>query len=102
MARGDFFSVIWTHCSREFSVTMTTERLIFRYRRDGRRPQFGDQPQDVGEETFGNGDLGHLQGDIAPMAHDLRADLDQLLLKARQRPILTWGGPGQGVRFSRA
>src|ERR1700716_4011329 len=33
---------------------------------------------------------------------DLRADLDELLLQTRQRPILTWGGPGQGVRFSRA
>jgi hypothetical protein len=24
-----------------------------------------------------DGDLGHLEGDIAPVAHDLRADLDQ-------------------------
>jgi hypothetical protein len=35
-----------------------------------------------------NGDLGHLEGDIAAVAHDLRADLDQLFLQARQRPIL--------------
>ena len=34
-----------------------------------------------------NGDLGHLEGDIAAVADDLRADLDQLLLQARQRPI---------------
>jgi hypothetical protein len=30
----------------------------------------------------------HLKRDIAAMAHDLRADLDQLLFEARQRPIL--------------
>ena len=28
------------------------------------------------------------QVDIAPMADDLRADLDELLLQTRQRPIL--------------
>src|ERR1700704_797205 len=30
----------------------------------------------------------HLEHDVTPMAHDLRADLDQLLLQARQRPVL--------------
>ena len=30
------------------------------------------------------------------MAHHLGADLDQFLLQARQRPVLTWGDPGQG------
>ena len=34
-------------------------------------------------------------------ADDLRADLDQLLLQACQRPILTWGGSGQGAIQSR-
>jgi hypothetical protein len=34
------------------------------------------------------GDLGHLKGDIASVAHHLRAHLDQLLLQARQRPVL--------------
>jgi len=29
-----------------------------------------------------DGDLGHLEGDIAAVAHDFRADLDQLLLQA--------------------
>jgi hypothetical protein len=34
-------------------------------------------------------DLGHLERDIAPMAaDDLRADLDELLLQTRHRPIL--------------
>ena len=32
-------------------------------------------------------DLGHLDGDIAAVAHHLRADLDQFLLQARQRPV---------------
>ena len=35
----------------------------------------------------------------ATVADDLRADLDQLLLQARQRPVLTWGGLGQGGRI---
>jgi hypothetical protein len=35
-----------------------------------------------------DGDLGHLEGDIASMADDLRADLNQLFLQARQRPVL--------------
>jgi hypothetical protein len=36
----------------------------------------------------GNGDLGHLEGDVAAVADDLAADLDQLLLQAGQRPGL--------------
>jgi len=35
-----------------------------------------------------DGDLGHLEDNIAAVPHHLRADLDQLLLQARQRPIL--------------
>jgi hypothetical protein len=35
-----------------------------------------------------NGDLGHLEDDIAAVAHHLRADLDQLLFEAGQRPVL--------------
>jgi hypothetical protein len=63
---------------------------------DGWWPQFRDQPQDIGEQSSRNGDLGHLEGDVTAVADDLRADLNQLLLQARQRPVLTWGGPGQG------
>ena len=40
------------------------------------------------KRSGGYGDFGHLKRDIAAMAHDLRADLDQLFLQARQRPIL--------------
>jgi hypothetical protein len=57
-------------------------------RRDRRRPQFRDEPQNVGEEVSGDRDVGHLEGDVAAVADDLRADLDQLFLQARQRPVL--------------
>jgi len=52
------------------------------------RPQFPDQPQNLLEHLPWNGDLGHLEDEIATVADDLRADLDQLLLQARQRPVL--------------
>src|SRR5499427_1131251 len=52
------------------------------------RPQFRDEPQNLLEHLPWDGDLGHLEGDIAAVAHDLRADLDELPLQARQRPVL--------------
>jgi hypothetical protein len=67
------------------SKRVTIEPL--RGRRIGRRPQLRDEPQDVGEQISRNGDFGHLKGDIAAMAYDLRTDLDQLFLQARQRPV---------------
>jgi len=33
-----------------------------------REAQLADHPQDVGKSIFGNGDLCHLEGDIAAMA----------------------------------
>ena len=53
-----------------------------------RRPQFADQLQDLGEQAPWNRDLGHLEGNIAAVADELGADLDQLLLQAGQRPVL--------------
>jgi hypothetical protein len=44
------------------------------------------------------GDLGHLECDMAAVAHDFRADLDQLFLEARQRPILHGLGRGKGAQ----
>jgi len=43
-------------------------------------------------------DLCHLECDIAAMAHDLRANLDQLFLQARQRPVFDrlWRRQGFG------
>ena len=49
-------------------------------------PQFPDQPQNLLEHLPWN--LGHLEDEIATVADDLRADLDQLLLQARLRPVL--------------
>jgi len=43
--------------------------------------------QCVGKQISRDGDLGHLECDVAAVAHDLRADLDELLLQARHRPI---------------
>src|SRR4029077_8285290 len=57
-----------------------------------RWPQFGDQPQYLGEQHSWHGDLGHLEGYTAAVADDLRTDLDQLLLQAGQRPVLDWLG----------
>ena len=42
----------------------------------------------ISEHLSAHRDLGHLEGDIAAMAHDLRADLDQSLAQAGQRPRL--------------
>ena len=52
------------------------------------RPAFRGQAEDLLEHLQWDGDLGHLEGDVAAVTHDLRADLDQLLLQARQRPAL--------------
>ena len=48
------------------------------------RSQFCDQPQNLLEHLPWDSDLGHLEDDVTAVAHDLRADLDQLLLQARQ------------------
>jgi hypothetical protein len=52
------------------------------------RPEFRDQPQNLLEHLPWDGNLGHLESDVTAVAHDLRADLDQLLLQAGQRPLL--------------
>ena len=52
----------------------------------GRRSR--DQPQNLGEQHSRNGDLGHLEGNVAAVADELGADLDQLLPQAGQRPVL--------------
>ena len=44
--------------------------------------------QDLGEQCSGDGDFCELECDVAAMSHDLRADLDELLPKRRQRPVL--------------
>src|ERR1700722_12418422 len=50
----------------------------------GRCPQPGNQRQDGGEHPPRYGDLSHLEGHVASVAHHLRANLDQFLTQARQ------------------
>src|SRR5262249_7235597 len=47
-----------------------------------------DEPQNLLEHLPCDGDLGHLGDNITAVAHYLRADLDQLVLQTRQRPVL--------------
>src|SRR6516162_6734307 len=56
--------------------------------RRGRCPQPGNQRQDVGEHLSRHRDFGHLEDHVASVAHYPRADLDQLLAQAGQRPRL--------------
>ena len=62
--------------------------LISRSRWCGRCPKLGDQHQGFLEPLSRHRDLGHLKGRVAAVAHDLGADLDQLLAQAGQRPRL--------------
>ena len=48
----------------------------------------GDERQDFRKHLPRHRDLGHLERDVATVADDLGADLDQLLAQAGQRPRL--------------
>jgi len=73
------FLSIWTH-----STVGSFWNANLAGRRGRRlRPQLRNQPQNLSEQLPGNGDLGHLEGDVAAVVHHLGADLDQLLLQAR-------------------
>ena len=52
------------------------------------RPQPVNQAQKLSEQSTGDSDFRELKGNITAMSHDLRADLDELLPKCRQRPVL--------------
>jgi hypothetical protein len=45
------------------------------------RPQFRDEPQNLQEHLPWDRDLGHLEGDIAAVADDFRANLDEFFLQ---------------------
>jgi hypothetical protein len=49
--------------------------------RGGLRPQFRNEPQNLLEHLSWDGDLSHLEDNIAAGAHNLRTDLDQFLFK---------------------
>ncbi len=53
--------------------------------RQRRWPQPVNEAQDLSEQGSGDGDLRHLEHDVAAMSHGLGADLDQLLPERRQR-----------------
>ena len=46
-----------------------------------------DQPQNSPEQLARHGNLRHLEGDVARVRDDLRADLDELLAQPGQRPV---------------
>ena len=80
-----------THLSRRFRwelVPPACSRRRWRWL----RPEFGNQPQDLGEHVPRHGDLGHLESDVAAVADEPGADLDQLLPQAGQRPVLIGSG----------
>jgi hypothetical protein len=52
-----------------------------------RRAQGGDPLQKFREYVARDCHLGHLERDVASVADDLRADLDQFLSQARERPV---------------
>ena len=51
---------------------------------EGRRSEPIDSAEDVGEQVTRDGDLGHLEDDVATVAEDLRADLDELFAQRGQ------------------
>ncbi len=62
------------------------------------RPQPVDQAQNLSEQSSGDSDFRELKGDITAMSHDLRADLDVLLPKRRQRPVFDLLRQRQGAQ----
>ena len=79
------FPFIKAHSSSHLSAPLPSWPLAC-WRR--RRPQSGDQPQDVVEHLSRHRDLGHLEHDVATVADHLSADLDQLIPQTRQTPPL--------------
>ncbi len=58
-----------------------------------RWPQSVNEAQDLNEQRSWDGDLRHLEGDVAAVVHDLGTDLDQLLAQRGDRPTLGILGP---------
>ena len=56
--------------------------------RQGSRPQPVNQAQDLGEQGPRDGNLGHLERDVATVADHLGTDLDELVAERGQRPVL--------------
>ncbi len=76
----------------------TTQNPVNEYvasRRIRWRPEFGDQPQEIGKQHPRHGYLSHLEDNIAAMADDLGSNLDQFLPQRGQRPVLNFLRQGQ-------
>ncbi len=95
-----------TVVATNIAVRAVSRTHLFRRRVDrtvflslyGKRPRSEpiDAAQDVSEQVSRDCDLRHLEGDIAPVAHDLAADLDQPVPERRQRPVPHGIRQGQG------
>ena len=59
-------------------------------------PEPIEAAQGFGEQVFPDCNLGHLEGDIAPMADDLGANLNKPFSERLQRPVLHGVGQRQG------
>ena len=55
---------------------------------EGCRSEPIDPAEDVGQQVTRDSDLSHLEDDIATVADDLRADLDELFAQRGQCPLL--------------
>src|SRR4029450_9584757 len=81
------FAGVWTHSSLRLLLNARPSNTSCRCRRR-LRPEFGNEPQNLLEHLPWDGDLGHLECDVAAVADDLRTDLDQFLLQARYLTVL--------------
>jgi hypothetical protein len=81
MLKRGRFAYIKTYLSPDFPMHLAQRWLCGR----GQYAQSGDERQDFGEHLSRHRDLSHLEGDVAAVADDLRADLDQLLAQLPER-----------------
>ena len=65
-------------------VVFTHEGRSCRHVGRGRRSEPIDSAEDVGEQVTRDSDLGHLEDNVATVADDLRADLDEIFAQRGQ------------------
>ena len=89
------FSDIGTHSSGLLALNARPSNVL-RWRWWRLRPQFCDEPQNLLEHLPWDGDLGHLEGDIAAVAHDFRADLENATTRSPGRLMFVTMKPTRG------